>query len=306
VAIDEQAFPECEPCPAGSVTLLIRGREQRVGNFPVARVLPAMARRMVGPFTFLDHMGPVALQPGQGFDVLPHPHIGLSTLTWLLAGDCLHRDSLGTEQVIRPGEVNLMTAGRGVVHSERATPELRRAGGLLHGLQLWVVQPVEDEEGPPAFVHLGREELPRLEREGAELVLVAGEAYGLRSPLVHPSRPLLVDARLAAGARLLTPEVAECAVYVVSGAVQAGEQRLEARTLGLVAAGQRVQLRALGESRVALLGGPATGARFLDWNFASSRRERLEQARSDWRERRFPTIPGDDQEFVPLPERRPR
>ena len=289
----------------GAVALVVEGRPRTVGNSQVSRSLPSMARRMVGPFVFLDHMGPVALQPGHGFDVKPHPHIGLSTLTYLFEGDGLHRDSLGNVQVIRPGDVNLMTAGRGVVHSERSTDESRARGGAQHGLQLWIALPEADEIGRPSFAHVPRAELPQRDSDGAKVTVVLGTAWGLASSLRHPSHPLFADAILTESGSLRTPEgLPECAIYVASGRVRIGARTVGPKTLAVLEAGAVVDLVAAEASRVVVLGGPSIGKRFIDWNFVSSSEERIEQAKQDWRLRRFPSIPGDDVEFEPLPEPR--
>ncbi|HVS18441.1 MAG TPA: pirin family protein, partial [Planctomycetota bacterium] len=274
-----------------------------IGALAVRRVLPSRARRLVGPFIYFDEMGPVELAPGAGLDVPPHPHIGLATVTYLFEGEFHHRDSLGTLQAIRPGEINWMTAGRGIVHSERTGPELRRTGSRTHGLQLWVALPKEHEEIEPSFQHHAADALPVLERDGARLRVLAGSAFGATSPVRTLSQLLYVDAELPAGCELELPrEPQERAVYVAVGEVVCGAERAGPGRMLVLTPGAGVRLRAVVDTRLVLIGGvPLDGERHISWNFVSSSPERIERARHDWRERRFPLIPGDDTEFVPLP-----
>lgn len=283
---------------------IITGRARDLGGFGVRRVLPAVSRRQLGAFTFLDHMGPATFAPGEGIDVRPHPHIGLATVTFLYEGEILHRDSLGYEQPIRPGEINWMTAGRGIVHSERTPALSRRTGARVHGLQLWVALPAALEEIEPSFRHHASDELPELELEGARVKVLVGSAYGLSSRVESASPLLFVDVRLDGGARLALPDgVAERGVYVAEGRVQVGDQVLEPGTLAVLRPGAEASLQAEDGGRVAILGGePLAEPRFLWWNFVSSRPERVEQAAADWRAGRFPRVPGDEVEFTPLPE----
>lgn len=289
-------------------TELIEGRPRDLGGFNVRRVLPATQRRQLGAFTFLDHMGPAVLAPGHGLDVRPHPHIGLATVTFLYEGEIVHRDSLGVEQAIRPGAVNWMTAGRGIVHSERTSAALRKTGTTAHGLQLWVALPVADEETDPSFHHYPSEVLPELDVEGARVRVLAGAACGQVSPVRTHSPLLFVDARLRAGGVWTVPDGAvERGVYVSEGRVQLGDQVLEVGQLAVLEPGSTAVIRAEGEARVAVLGGePLSEPRYLWWNFVSSRPARVEQAAEDWRQRRFPLVPGDEVEFTPLPEPGPR
>jgi redox-sensitive bicupin YhaK (pirin superfamily) len=281
---------------------VIVGRARPVGNITVARSLPVKERRHVGPFVFLDHMGPITLPPGDGFDVAPHPHIGLSTLTYLFEGDIVHRDSLGSVQPIVPGDVNLMTAGRGVVHSERSSDASRAAGSTLHGLQLWIALTEEDETREPTFVHAPKPGFPRSVRDGVAATVILGDFLGLASSFAHRSKPRLVDLVLDPGAELVLADGGdERAVYVVLGSVQIAGRDLEPRSLAVIARGSTPTLRAREASRVVLLGGPDLGPRFIDWNFVSSSRSRILEAKAAWRAETFPTIPGDDQERIPLP-----
>jgi redox-sensitive bicupin YhaK (pirin superfamily) len=288
------------------VELVIEGRARDVGTLPVARVLPSPKRRLVGPFIFLDHMGPTVIAPGVGFDVLPHPHIGLSTVSYFLEGENLHRDSIGTVQVIHPGDVNLMTAGRGVVHSERAEPEWRRRGGTLHGLQLWLALPTERELDEPSFEHHPQATLPAIEPAvGVRGRVLMGTAFGARSPIRHPSEPLLVDLAADAGSHLTLDgddAAPERGLFVAAGEVELDGQVLGANHLAVLSGGRAVGVRARAPSRIFLLGGPHLGERHIDWNFVASTRDLTARARDAWKARAFPSIPGDDVEFVPYPE----
>lgn len=299
---------DCIECDAVSaVELIIDGRPRGVGTLQVARVLPSPKRRMLGPFTFLDHMGPAVLPPGQGFDVPPHPHIGLSTVTYFLEGENLHRDSLGTVQVNRAEDINLMTAGRGVVHSERATPALREHGGTMHGIQMWLALPEANEHGEPSFEHHPKATLPEISpATGVRGRVLIGTAFGATSPIRHPSQPLLVGLTLEAGAQLeLEAAAAETmarGVYVIEGELQVGGEAVAAHRLAVLRGGQRAKLTAVQASRVLIVGGAPMTARFIDWNFVASTKEAIDAAREAWKAQTFPKIPGDDQEFVPYPD----
>jgi redox-sensitive bicupin YhaK (pirin superfamily) len=284
---------------------LIEGRKHDLGDgFTVRRLLPALLARHVGPFVFFDHMGPADFAPGKGMDVRPHPHIGLATITWLFEGAIRHRDSLGSLADIRPGEVNWMTSGRGIVHSERTPPDQRRDGQRLHGIQLWVALPREDAEVAPEFHHHGTDELPRIRRDGAELLLVAGHAYGERSPVKVFAPMFLIEANLADGATLDWPaEHAERGVYVIEGEVDWDGVAVGPARMAVQGARSAPPLRSRGASRLILFGGaPLDGERHLWWNFVASSRERIEQAKADWSAGRFGVVPGDEEEFIPLPE----
>jgi redox-sensitive bicupin YhaK (pirin superfamily) len=286
-----------------SVALVIEARPRDLGGFGVRRALPSGARRMVGPFIFFDHMGPAEMPPGHGIDVRPHPHVGLATVTYLFAGEMVHRDSLGSQQPIRPGDVNWMLAGRGIAHSERTGDEARRSGGPLHGIQSWVALPAADEENAPRFDHHPAATIPEVSRPGAALRIVAGTAYGARSPVAVCSPTLYVAATLEADATLPLPdEHPERAIYVVAGELDGGGRRIATGAMALFHAGAAA-VRALAPTRLIMIGGaPLDGERHIWWNFVASSRERIERAKADWRERRFGVIPGDDREFIPLPE----
>jgi redox-sensitive bicupin YhaK (pirin superfamily) len=296
--------PACVDAEHGrSVDLIVEARPREVGTITVARVLPSPRRRMVGPFVFLDHMGPVELAPGVGFDVRPHPHIGLSTVTYFLAGENVHRDSLGNVQTNRPGDVNVMTAGRGVVHSERADAKFRESGGLMHGLQIWLGLPTEHENDAPSFEHHPKATLPAIApAAGVRGRVLIGSAFGATSPIRHPSAPVLVDLELDAGAEVaLAFEADERALFVVDGELDVGGEALATNRLAVVCAGKTAQVKAKAATRALALGGAAIGPRFIEWNFVSSQRETIERARDAWKAREFPLIPGDDQEFIPWP-----
>jgi len=307
MASDSTAIPAGEG--AVEAVVVTRAREL-VEGFKVRRVLPSVKRRMVGPFIFLDQMGPEMLGAGRGLDVAPHPHIGLATVTYLFEGELLHRDGLGTVQPIRPGEVNWMTAGGGIAHSERTPAEARRGGSGLYGIQSWVALPLKEEESAPDFAHHEAAELPVVEGEGKRVRLIAGSLYGARSPVRTLSEMFYADATLAPGAVLpLSVEHEERAVYVVEGSVEVPPER------GVYVAGQLLLLRPGAEvsvrgasgkaARLMLLGGaPLEGRRHIWWNFVSSSPERIEQAREDWREGRFAHVPGET-ERIPLPETGP-
>jgi len=289
--------------PTGTVSQRIssRPREIEPGVF-VGRVVPTAERRQIGPFVFLDHMGPRALKPGQGMDVRPHPHIGLATVTYLFEGVGEHRDSLGSHQLIRPGDVNWMTAGRGIVHSERTPAEARAAGGPMHGVQLWVGLPKAHEAGAPSFRHWPAHSLPCVEQQGASFRVLAGSAFGARSP-VETLWPLsFVDAQLAPGSRVLLPaDQPERAAYVVQGQVVCDGEPAGQGTLLVLTPEREAGLSAPNGARVILLGGaPLDGPRYIWWNFVSSNQEAIVEAARAWRAGRFPKVPGDETDFVPL------
>jgi redox-sensitive bicupin YhaK (pirin superfamily) len=258
---------------------------------------------MIGPFIFFDQMGPAEFVIGKGVDVRPHPHIGLATVTYLFQGEMWHRDSLGTSMVIRPGEVNLMTAGRGIVHSERETSEARARPRELFGIQAWVALPKSHEEHAPAFVHHGLDALPRIAADGKRVRLIMGEAYGARSPVDFPHPALYAEAVLAPGAVLPFDDTYdERAIYIASGEIDVAGDRFEAGRLLVLHPGDRISILAMSQSRLMLLGGePMDGPRHIWWNFVSSSKDRIDAAKADWAARRFPLVPGDETEFAPLP-----
>lgn len=283
--------------------LVIEQRRRDLGGFEVGRVLPHAQRRMVGPFIFFDRIGPVVFPPGipRTVDVRPHPHIGLSTITYLFAGEIMHRDSLGYEQPIRPGEVNWMTAGRGITHSERFE-QARRVGGAMSGLQLWVALPNEHEEADPSFAHHGAAELPIFTEPGLSGRLIVGSSAGQRSP-VHTYSPMsYVHWDMQDGTRLKLPEdYPERAVYVVEGTIETDNRRIGEGTMAIFASGAPAVVKALGRAVVVVLAGEPVGPRYIEWNFVSSSRERIEQAKADWRAGRMKLPDLDNGEFIPLP-----
>lgn len=274
-----------------------------LGEMTVRRALPSEAGQMVGPFIFFDQMGPAEFLSEQGIDVRPHPHINLATLTYLIEGEILHRDSLGTEMAIAPGAINWMSAGSGIVHSERSSAERRNTGQTLFGLQTWMALPRELEESAPAFVHHPEAEMPRVEAEGLDARIIAGSLLGACSPLQPASATLYADVQIAQGAVLpLDTEFDERAVYVLSGQLQVDGREVGANELLIFNRGKAVQLKALQGARVMVFGGdPMDGPRHIWWNFVSSRPERIEQAKAEWAAGSFDTVPGDEEEFIPLP-----
>ena len=297
--------PDCQDASAHAVDLVIQGRPRDLGTIVVARILPAPRRRMVGPFIFVDHMGPVELPAGVGFDVRPHPHIGLSTVTYLLAGENVHRDSISTVQVNRAHDLNIMTAGRGVVHSERAEPGFRASGGLMHGVQIWLALPDANEDDAPSFEHHPAATLPAITpAPGARGHVLLGGLYGAASPVRHPSRPVLVDLQLDPGASVDVPGDAadERGVLVIEGEAELGGEALGTDHLAVLAAGAPARVTARQPTRLLVLGGPPVGPRLIEWNFVASTRERIDAASAAWRAQTFPKIPTDHDEYIPLPE----
>jgi redox-sensitive bicupin YhaK (pirin superfamily) len=285
------------------IEIVIDQRRRSIGAFEVGRVLPFPKRRMVGPFIFFDHMGPVDLPKGlaREADVRPHPHIGLSTVTYLFGGEIMHRDSTGVEQAIQPGEMNWMIAGQGITHSERFE-KARREGGPLHGIQSWVALPDGQEEVKPSFSHHEGEDLPAHSDAGVWLRLLAGEAYGLRAAVKTHSPLFYAHVELELGARIALPaEYAERAVYVVSGGVELSGHAIAATQMAVFAAGEGAVVQASAPSVLMLLGGEPVGERFIEWNFVSSSRERIDQAKADWRAGRLKLPDLDNAEFIPLP-----
>ena len=283
---------------------VIEQKRRRIGDLEVGRVLPSIAQRMVGPFVFFDHLGPIDLLAGlsRSADVRPHPHIGLSTVTYLFDGQIVHRDSVGSTVPIQPGEVNWMVAGSGITHSERFE-RARAQGDKLHGIQSWVALPLEHEEAAPAFAHHGCDALPQVDAEGVAMRLIAGEAFGLRSPVAIHSPLFYLHARLKAGAVVQLPdEYKERAAYVVSGEVQADGVVFRPGQMLVYKPGSGATLSAASDATVMLLGGEPIGPRHVEWNFVSSSRERIDQAKADWRAGRMKLPDADHDEFIPLPD----
>ncbi|MBS0520482.1 MAG: pirin family protein [Proteobacteria bacterium] len=289
------------------IELLIQGRAHELApGFPVRRVLPSVKRRTVGPFIFLDHFGPLVVEPGgDGMEVRPHPHIGLATVTYLFEGGIFHRDSLGYAQAIRPGDVNWMTAGSGIAHSERTDPDLRPTGFRMHGVQTWVALPRTHEETAPSFEHVEAARLPAWSENGAALRLIVGDYAGRKAPTTHFSPIFYVAAEMPAAAKItVSPEHAERGVYVSHGTAAIGDRLLGVGDLAVLAPPAPVDIVAGADgAKLMLLGGaPLDGPRHIWWNFVSSSSDRIERAKADWKEGRFARVPGDA-EFIPLPER---
>ena len=304
-------FPGKDPAPGDkfscdALKAVIVPRTSDLGDgFTVRRALPSAQSRMVGPFVFFDHFGPTEFRSGNGLDVRPHPHIGLATVTYLFDGEIMHRDSLGTAVPIRPGEVNWMTAGSGIVHSERTGAERRVHGDTLHGLQMWVALPAASEEMDAAFAHHATEEFPVVRDTGKTVRVVLGSLYGQKSPVVTTSETIFADAVLKAGAALpLDASHEERAIYVIEGEIDVAGDKFGPQRLLVFKPGDAITIRAATDAHVVIAGGaPMDGPRHIWWNFVSSRKERIEQAKADWTAGHFGKVPGDEIEFIPLPQR---
>ena len=296
----ESATPICSSS-SSALELIVQPQRKDLGDFSVARALPASERQMVGPFIFFDHMGPAELPPGKGIQVRPHPHIGIAAITYLFEGLVVHRDSLGYRQEIEAGAVNLMVAGRGIVHSERAGEDLDRHS-RLHGIQSWMALPDSDVECQPEFSHFPSTAIPQIDVDGATVRLIIGSAFGRESPVRSFVPTLYLEALVPAGRPLFIPaSVPELAFYVVSGKVESGRHVIAEGTMAIAGNGMSLELIAREDSRVMVIGGAPVGHRELWWNFVARDSERIEQAKKDWRDGRFAGIDGDD-EFIPLPE----
>ena len=287
----------------GAIELLIEPAKKDLGEFTVRRALPDKRRQRIGPFIFFDHMGPAEFPPGTGVNVRSHPHIGLATITFLFEGEILHRDSLGYVQAIRPGEINWMTAGKGIVHSEKVSPELLASGQKLHGLQTWVALPIEHEETEPRFEHYSADGIPVVGQEGAKITVVIGTAYGKTSPVQAASETLYVEIKLEPGASINLPEAEELGVYVVAGSIELDGRAISDGVLAVLKNGASASVSASGGAHLMICGGdPLEGERIVWWNFVSSSRERLDQAKLDWKEGKFDDVPREP-DFIPLPEK---
>jgi redox-sensitive bicupin YhaK (pirin superfamily) len=289
--------------PERQIEFVIDSKAKDLGDFLVRRALPSVKKRMVGPFIFMDHMGPVELEIGHGMDVRPHPHIGLSTLTYLYEGSAFHRDTLGAEQEITPGAVNWMTAGRGIAHSERSTPESRKQRQRLHGIQTWIALPTESEEVAPAFNHYSANSIPEISEQGSICRVIAGLQAGVKSPVSVYSELTYLDLQIPMNQRFIVDQPThELAVYVAIGSVLIGDHPLGVGQLAVLTSGTSLMIQAQQDARVLVMGGlPFPETRHIWWNFVSSSKERIEKAKQDWREQAFGTIKGET-EFIPLPE----
>jgi len=284
----------------GNVELLIEPKTRDLGEFSVRRALPDRRRQRVGPFIFFDHMGPATFAPGSGVNVRAHPHIGLATVTFLFDGEILHRDSLGYVQAIKPGAVNWMTAGRGIVHSEKTRDEVLASGQYLHGIQTWVALPAEREEIEPRFEHHPADTIPVVDRDGVRATVILGTAFDTRSPVQTESETLYLELKLEAGAETDLPEAEELGIYVVDGEIELEGQAVAAGVLAVLG-DDAARLRSSQGAHCMLLGGAKlAGERHIEWNFVSSSRERIERAKDDWRDQKFDAVPGEH-DFIPLP-----
>lgn len=283
------------------IEMIIPARIKDLGGFEVRRVIPYMKKRMVGPWIFFDHMGPADFPAGEGINVRPHPHINLATVTYLFEGEIWHRDSLGTSSPVLPGDINLMVAGRGIVHSERTSPERRENGQRLHGLQLWMALPKNDEEIEPAFYHYKSEDIPSLVVGHVPVRVLIGEAYGKRSPVKTFAETLYLEARMKKGEELELPFSEERALYLAHGKLEISGQKIQDYEMAILSQDRKIKVKALEDTFLALIGGEKFEKRYIFWNFVSSRKERIEQAKEDWKNQNFPKVPGDDKEFTPLP-----
>ena len=286
---------------SGAIKAILNPRSKDIGDFEVRRALPFVQQRAIGPWVFFDHFGPVRFKPGSGINVPPHPHIGLATVTYLFEGEIYHRDSLGNALPIHPGAINLMVAGKGIVHSERTRPELLETGYDLHLLQLWMALPEGQEEIAPAFYHHPANTIPSVKIGDAAVRVMIGSAYGVTSPVETYSPTLYLEADMPDGSEISVPEAEEIGVYVVEGAAEIDGMAAPINAMSVVNTGQAKNIRAKGRTRFALIGGAPLGRRYLDWNFVASRKDRIEQAKADWRAGRFDIVPGDADEFIPLP-----
>lgn len=295
-----------QPCnnddrPSAPVIQHLTPREADIGGVTVRRVFPTVGRKMVGPWVFFDEMGPVEFAPGPGINVPPHPHIGLATVTYLFAGEILHRDSLGSVQPIQPGDINLMVAGQGVVHSERERDEATTKARTMHGLQLWLALPESEETCEPSFQHIPRETIPSVAVDGVPVRVLIGEAYGVQSPVPTFSTTLYMEATMTSGQLLKLPDAEALAVYVVKGQLEIAGSVIQAHSMAVIDAADAITVAADCEVHLVVIGGDTLGKRHINWNFVSSSRARISAARDDWEAGRFAKVPGDEDEYVPLP-----
>lgn len=287
--------------PCDGIDLVLKPGVKDLGSFSVRRTLPSKQQRKVGPWIFFDHAGPAYFGVGEGIDVRPHPHINLATVTYMFEGEFLHRDSIGSVQVIKPGDINLMVAGKGIVHSERTPPEIRETEHSLHALQLWLALPEADEEIDPAFYHYPANELPTTEIGGVSLRVMMGTAYGLTSPVKTFAETLYIEAHLKAGQRLTLPMCEERAIYLAKGELSSDGTAIEEFTMAILSQKDDFIIEATTDAKLAFIGGEKLSERFIDWNFVSSSKDRIKKAREDWKAGRFDKVPRDDEEFIPLP-----
>lgn len=285
-----------------ALRMILTPKEKDLGGFCVRRTLPTKECRSVGPWVFFDHMGPARFESGQGIDVRPHPHIGLATVTYLFDGEMMHRDSLGNEARVLPGDINLMVAGRGIVHSERQREEIKAAPHNVHGLQLWLALPDELEQTEPGFFHYDKADIPTIDQDGVSIRIMMGSAYGVTSPVKTLSETLYIEARLQAGQGLILPDTDEKALYVIEGELALKDTTLDTHSMAIFDNQSGIRVTANQDTMLAVIGGASVGNRYMEWNFVASDKALIEKAKQDWEDGNFPTVPSDDQEFIPLPE----
>lgn len=284
-----------------AIKAILNPRSKDIGDFEVRRALPFAKQRSIGPWVFFDHFGPVRFKPGEGLNVRPHPHINLATVTYLFEGEIFHRDSLGNALSIHPGAINLMVAGKGITHSERTRPELRKTGYDMHGLQLWMALPEADEEIDPAFYHTPAEDIPVVAVGEAKIRVMMGTAYGVTSPVKTFSDTLYCEADIPDGASIHLPETEEFGLYVVKGEGLIDGETAPLNAMSVIETSRARSFKAIGDTRVVMIGGKTLGRRYMDWNFVSSSKDRIETAKEDWRDNKFPVVIGDEDERIPLP-----
>lgn len=280
---------------------IIAPHKKDLGGFSVRRLLPHKTQHMVGPWIFFDHMGPANFEAGQGINVRPHPHINLAAVTYLFEGEIFHRDSLGNAQSISPGDINLMIAGKGIVHSEREREQIRNSKHRQHGLQLWHALPETQEEIDPAFYHYEANSLPELIVNNTKIRLMIGEAYGISSPVKHFANTLYAEVKIKSKNSINIPNAEELAIYVVSGSIIIDSKEVPQYHMAILHNNSK-NITAETDTRIAIIGGDKMSKRYIEWNFVSSKKERIKQAKQDWKQGKFPKVPGDDKEFIPLPE----
>ena len=301
----EQLIQPCREIvdkPCRGIEMIIQPTLKSLGGFSVRRVLPATQKKMVGPWVFFDHMGPAEFKEGEGVNVRPHPHIGLATVTYLFTGEIFHQDSLGSRQAIQPGDINLMVAGKGIVHSERERPELRQKPHAMNGLQLWLALPIQDEDINPAFYHYPSEKIPNFQVNEVPIRLMMGEAFGRTSPVKTFAQTLYLEANLEKDQTLILPQCEEKAVYVVSGEIKTGTSLIPEFSMAVFTKEVQAEIIATQPTKMVMVGGENVGPRHIYWNFVSSQRQKIEAAKQKWLMGAFPKIPGDEAEYIPLPE----
>ncbi|APC96859.1 pirin family protein [Francisella frigiditurris] len=281
---------------------ILKPRKKNIGNLPINRLLPSAKQKMVGPWIFFDHFGPIELSENKGLDILPHPHINLATVTYLFDGEIIHRDSIGSFQTIKPGDLNLMLAGKGIVHSEREPENIRKNKRLIHGLQFWLALPSEVEETEPAFFHYSKENLPTFEVNDTQIKLIIGTAWNKSSPVKTYCDTLFAKINILKGNSLTLPNKEEIGIYVLSGEITVGQEKITQYALGIPDK-ESTHILANTNSEFIILGGVSLGRRFIEWNFVSSHADRISQAKEDWLAQRFDKVVDDENEFIPLPHK---